>query len=57
MCTLKQKVDVEMKDARVGLRVDGVKNAYPSSKNVSKMRTLRQKVGLEASETRTLRQK
>ena len=56
MRTLKQKVDVELKDARVGWGMEGVKNAYPSSESASKMHTLRQKVGLEASKTGTLRQ-
>ena len=32
----------------------GVRNAYPSSESASKMRTLRQKVGFEASKTSTL---
>ena len=36
---------------------EGVKNVYPSSKSASKTCTLSQKVGLEASKTRTLRQK
>ena len=36
-----------MKDARVGWGVDGVKNANPSTESVSKMRTLKQKVGAE----------
>ena len=35
----------------------GVKNAYRSSKSVSKTRTVRQKVGVEASKTCTVRQK
>ena len=48
MRTLKQKVDVELKDARVGWGMEGVKNAYPSSESASKMRTLRQKVDVEA---------
>ena len=55
--TLKQKADVEMKDALVGWGWMMVKNAYPSSESASKMRTLRQKVGFEASKTRTLHQK
>ena len=57
MRTLKQKVDVELKDACVGWEWMGVKNAYPSSESASKMRTLKQKVGFEASKTRTLREK
>ena len=44
MRTLRQKVDVELKDARVGCRLEGVKNAYTSSESASKMRPLRQKV-------------
>ena len=48
MRTLKQKVDVELKDARVGWGMEGVKNAYPSSESASKMHTLRQKVDVEA---------
>ena len=44
MRTLRQKVDVELKDARVGWRLEGVKNAYPSSESVSKVQPLRQKV-------------
>ena len=46
MRTLRQKVDVELKDARVGWRLEGVKNAYPSSESASTMRPLRQKVEL-----------
>ena len=42
--TLRQKVDVELKDARVGWRLEGGKNCYPSSESVLKMRPLRQKV-------------
>ena len=57
MGTLTQKVDVELKDARVGWGVEGVKNANPSSESASKMRTLRQKVGFGTPKTRTLRQK
>ena len=57
MHTLKQKVDIELKDACVGWRFEGVKNRHPSSESASKMRTLRQKVGFEASKTRTLREK
>ena len=48
MRTLKQKVDVELKDARVGWGMERVKNANPSSESASKMRTLKQKVGVEA---------
>ena len=44
MRTLRQKVDVELKDARVGWRLDGVKNAYPSSESASEVQPLRQKV-------------
>ncbi len=44
MRTLRQKVEVELKDARVGWRLEGVKIAYPSSESASKMRPLRQKV-------------
>ena len=29
MRTLEQKVDVELKDAHVGWRLEGVNNAYP----------------------------
>ena len=47
MRTLRQKVDVELKDARVGWGVEGVKNANPSTESVSKMITLRQKVDVE----------
>ena len=47
MRTLKQKIDVELKDACVGWEWMGVKNAYPSSESASKMRTLRQKVDVE----------
>ena len=57
MRTLKQKIDVELKDACVGWEWMGVKNAYPSSESASKMHTLKQKVGFEASKTRTLRSK
>ena len=57
MHTLRQKADVELKDARVGWGMEGVKNANPSSESASKMRTLRQKVRFEASKTRTLKQK
>ena len=37
MRTLKQKIDVELKDACVGWEWMGVKNAYPSSESASKM--------------------
>ena len=47
MRTLKQKVDIEMKDACVGWRFEGVKNRHPSSESASKMRTLRQKVDVD----------
>ena len=57
MRTLKQKVDVELKDARVGWGMEGVKNAYPSSESASKMHTLKQKIWFEASKTPTLHQK
>ena len=57
MRTARQKVDVELKDARVGWGVEGVKNANPSSESVSKMRTLKQKIKFEASKTHTLHQK
>ena len=57
MRTLKQKVDVEMEDARVGWKVEGVKNAYRSSKSESKTRTVKQKVGFETSKTHTVKQK
>ena len=40
-----------------GVGVEGVKHANPSSESASKMRTLRQKVGFEASKTRTLHRK
>ena len=43
MRTLKQKVDVDLKDARVGWRLEGVKNATPSAESASKMRPLEQK--------------
>ena len=67
--TLQQKVDIELKDARVGWRLEGVKDDHPSSESASKMRTLRQKVDVElddarvgwrmekGSKMRTLRQK
>ena len=57
MRTLRQKVDVELKDARVGWGMEGVKNAYPSTESALKMRTLGQKVRFEASKARTLRSK
>ena len=41
-----------MKDARVGWRLERVKNAHPSSKSVSKMRTLRQKVDVDLKDAR-----
>ena len=44
MRTLRQKVDVELKDARVGWRLEGVKNAYPSSESASEVQPLRLKV-------------
>ena len=44
MRTLRQKVDVELKDACVGRRLVGVKNAHPSSESASKMLPLSQKV-------------
>ena len=52
MRTLRQKVDVELKDARVGWRLEGVKNAYPSLASASKMRPLRQKVDVELKDAR-----
>ena len=57
MRTLRQKIDVEMKDARVGWRVEGFKNGNPSSKSVTKMLPLKQKVGVEIAEMATLSQK
>ena len=45
--TLEQKVDIELKDARVGWRLEGVKNRLPSSESASKRRTLRQKIDVE----------
>ena len=60
MRTLTQKVDVELKDARVGWEMEEVKNAYPSSESALKMRTLRQKVEARArrgSKMHTLKQK
>ena len=47
MRTLKQKVDVKLKDARVGWGMEGGKNAYPSSESASKTHTLKQKVDFE----------
>ena len=52
MRTLKQKVDVELKDARVGWQLERVKNAHPSTKRVSKIRTLRQKVDVDLKDAR-----
>ena len=43
MRTLRQKVDVELEDARVGGEWMGVKNAYFSSESASKIATLEQK--------------
>ena len=57
MRTLRQKIDVEMKDARVGWRVEGFKNGNSSSKSVTKMVPLKQKVGVEIGEMATLSQK
>ena len=52
MRNLRQKVDVELKDARVGWRLVGVKNEHPSSESASKMRPLRQKVDVELKDAR-----
>ena len=52
MRTLKQKIDVELKDACVGWEWMGVKNAYPSSESALKTRTLRQKVDVELKDAR-----
>ena len=52
MRTFRQKVDVELKDARVGWRLEAVKNAHPSSESVSKMRTFRQKADVEVKGAR-----
>ena len=52
MRTLRQKVDVELKDARVGWRLEGVKHAHPSSKSASTMRTLKQKVDVDLKDAR-----
>ena len=49
MRTLRQKVHVELKDARMGWVGGGVKNADRSSESASKMRTLWQKVSPSAS--------
>ena len=53
MRTLKQKVDLEPR----GVAGGGGKKRGPLDRTCVKNITLRQKVGLEASKTRTLRQK
>ena len=47
MSSLQQKVDIELKDARVRWRLEGVKHRLPSSESASKRRTLTQKVDVE----------
>ena len=44
MRTLKQKVDVELKDAPRGVVVGGVEDAHSSSTNASTMRTPKEKI-------------
>ena len=48
---------MERKEEDEEEEVAGDTTAHPSPESASKMRTLKQKVGFEASETRTLRQK